>query len=163
MRRLKKSSRKQYGNPFSIKQFRCHDRSIINAQRERTYYLEKVVGKTKGGKDKIKHITVAQNRHRRTEQNKYPAFDEWCEATLKELGKRRGHELIRQVKVRKSKRRYNNMDRTLPGAVFYFEGQRLVVSGNSNGSTVFRTVGQGKKGFSIKKSVVVYRGSLTYL
>ena len=87
---------------YLIKQFRRHDRAIIKAQKERTYYLD---GKA-----------VAKNRHKRFEQE----GDSLEEFALKNPAK------VAELTVKKSKRSYNNPDRIMPGARFLYKGKEYV-------------------------------------
>lgn len=93
-----------------IKQFRRHDRAIINNQRERTYYLN---GKA-----------VAKNRHKRFEQTD----DSLEEFAINNPDK------VSKLTVRKSTRSYNNLDRVMPGTKFLYKGKEyILVSQKDNG------------------------------
>lgn len=129
---------------FRIKQFRRHDRALIKSQHERTYCLD---GKA-----------VAKNRRDREEQQGlslqgYLETFEPCE--------RRG--IMSRLTVKKSRRYYNNPNRILPGAVFYFEGKRYVMSGQCNHGNYLLAVGEGKQYFNLRKCTVRPSGGLVYL
>jgi len=111
---------------FSVRQYRRHDRALIKAQRERTYYLD---GKA-----------VAKNRRPRFEQ-KGPA--------LSGLGLTRQE--TSRLRVKKSTRYYNDHGRLLPGAEFMYGGTRYVMSGQLSGGAYFRAVGNAKTNFPASK------------
>lgn len=88
-----------------VKQFRRHNRAIVNSQCERTYKLD---GKV-----------VAKNRKPRFEQPKnMPALSE---AGLTQ-------EQVSQLKAIPSRRRYNNLNRILPGASYLVDGKICVLT-----------------------------------
>lgn len=103
---------------FKIKQFRRHNRSRIQAQKERTYYFE---GKA-----------VAKNRHKRTGQanskNPFPSLSEYLQEHPECKGK---------LTVRKSTRSYNNMERNLPGTIYTDHGKQFVLRAQSNGIQLY--------------------------
>ena len=63
--------------------------------------------------------------------------------------------MISQLKVKKSIRRYNRLDRLMPGAVFYYQGVRYVMRGQHCEGTYLQTVGMGSKDFPAKKCKIV--------
>lgn len=97
-----------------ILQFRRQDRSLIDAQVERTYKLD---GKT-----------VAKNRKKRTEQ-KTDSLVDWFEKQVKTFGEREAEFKRSRLTVYKAYRRYNDPDRLMPGAVFLYQGVRYVMRG----------------------------------
>lgn len=125
--------------PFAIRQFRNHDRSLIHSQRERTYRLD---GKV-----------VARNRRRRFGQN-VDSLEDWRLTHPRDVG---------CLCVDPSRRRYNNPDRMLPGAVFVFDGQRYVMSGQICNGRYLRAFGCGKRNFPAAKCEIVTRESLVYM
>ena len=97
---------------YQIKQFRRHNRQRIHAQTERTYYLN---GKA-----------VAKNRKPRFEKVG-PALSDLRDAV--------GEKVISELTVKKSYRRYNNLERIMPGAVFIHEDKEYVLTAqHSNGA-----------------------------
>ena len=102
-----KTKRPDFNNVFKIKQFRRQDRSIINYQRERTYYLD--------GKK------IATNRKPRFEQKGDALFD-WYSEQVKLKGKKYADKLTGRITVKKSTRGYNSKDRVMPGTIFYYGG-----------------------------------------
>lgn len=82
-----KSKRPDFNNVFKINQFRRQDRSIINYQRERTYYL--------GGKK------IATNRKPRFEQ-KSDALSDWYFEQVKLKGKKYANKPTGRITVKKS-------------------------------------------------------------
>ena len=136
--------------PFEIRQFRNHDRAIINNQRERTY--------------KIGKKTIAKNRKPRFEQpKKTPALSDWYETLCNTVGMKEARRQLSQVRVIPSTRQYNNLFRNLPGTVFYYQKQRYVMSGNITNGQYFRAYGQGEKNFPRKECIIGSRQSLVYV
>ena len=125
---------------FEVRQFRRHDRALIKSQRERTYQVQ--TGFNKQGKPK--YTTIAKNRKPRYEQQG-PA--------LSQLGLSR--QQISVLHIVKSKRLMNDPARVLPGAEFFYGGQRYIKSGQSNGGEYFRAVGYGEKNFRADRCTVV--------
>jgi 5-methylcytosine-specific restriction endonuclease McrA len=113
---------------YEVRQFRRHDRAKINNQRERTYCMEDpVTGKLK---------TVAKNRKPRFEQ---PG------TSLADLGLTRQE--ISRLTVKKSIRYYNAAGRLMPGAEFFCNGGRYIMTGQLTGGKYLRAAGQGTKNF----------------
>ena len=105
-----------------IQQFRRHDRALIHAQAERVYKMPLGNGKCQ---------KVAVNRKKRFEQ-KTDSLAEWYQQQVEHYGKSKADAMVSQLKVIKSTRRYNNMDRILPGAEFWYQGTRYILSGRKN-------------------------------
>ena len=127
-----------YGAPVSeildgiraheVRQFRRHDRARIKSQRERTYCIEDpVTGKLKA---------VAKNRRPRFEQSG---------PSLAELGLARQD--ISRLTVKKSTRYYNAAGRLMPGAEFFCNGGRYIMTGQLTRGKYLRAAGQGTKNF----------------
>ena len=105
---------------YEIRQFRRHDRAIIKAQKERTYYLN---GKA-----------VCKNRHKRTDQ-KDDSLEEFAQKHPSDVGR---------LTVKRSQRSYNNMKRELPGAEVVYNGKRYITKGNHNSRyTLYEVNGAG--------------------
>ena len=120
---------------YEIHQFRRHDRAIIHHQTERTYYLN---GKA-----------VCKNRHKRFEQ-KGDSLEEFAKVHP---------DLVSKLKVKKSRRYYNDPDRILPGATFIYEGKHYVLTGQLSGGQYYRSFGHGTKNFSAKRSTIVWQNT----
>ena len=90
---------------FEIQQYRNHNRSIINNQRERTY--------------KIKGKTIAKNRNKRFEQ-KEDSFRDWARKAKKGKSRTEFRKLCAQIVVQKSTRYKNDSTRLNPGTVFQY-------------------------------------------
>lgn len=116
---------------YEILQFRRHDRSRIKRQTERTYYLGKKA--------------VCKNRHKRFEQR----TDSLEEFALK------NPDAIPFLTVKKSKRFYNSLGRTLPGAVFLYQEKRYIMNGQLSNGKYLRAYGSGEKNFPASKCTVV--------
>ena len=137
---------------YEVKQYRRHDRARISSQRERTYCVQN--GFTKKGK--LKYKAVAKNRRPRYEQEKsgYKA--------LSDMGYTR--QQISTLHVKKSMRYYNDTGRDLPGVEFFYNGERYVKSGQSNGGLYLRAEGQGKTNFPSSECRIVKKNrGLVYL
>ena len=126
----------QMENIYTIRQFRRHDRALVKAQRERTYYLE---GKA-----------VAKNRRRRFEQT-VPSLHDWYLVQKKLYGKVEAHRLQQMLSVKRSKRNYNNLRRIMPGARFIYGGQEHVLTGQMANGRYYRAYGCGEKNFPASK------------
>lgn len=131
-----KSKLPGFNNVFKIKQFRRQDRSIINYQRERTYYLD--------GKK------IATNRKPRFEQ-KGGTLSDWYSEQVKLKGKEYTDKLTGRITVKKSTRGYNSKDRVMPGTVFYYNGKRLVMTGQLTGGKYYRAYGDTKTNYPVNK------------
>lgn len=125
---------------LEVMQFRRHDRSIINNQRERTYRYD---GKI-----------VCRNRHRRFEQ-KVDSLEDF----------RKSHpDLVSKLSVTKSVRYYNDLNRLMPGASFLFEGKRYILQGQLSKGQYYHAVGCEKKNFpAVRCTVIRHNTGLVYI
>lgn len=124
---------------YEVHQFRRHNRAIINNQRERTYRLD---GKI-----------IAKNRKPRYEQKG---------KALSTSGLTRQE--ISKLTVQKSQRRYNAKDRIMPGALFVYEGDIYVLTGQITNGQYYRAYGQGNKNFPASKcKIVQHNRGLVYV
>ena len=135
-----KAKRPDFNNIFKIKQFRRQNRSIINYQRERTYYLD--------GKK------VATNRKPRFEQSG-DALSDWYEKQVMLYDKKAADEMLSLLTVKRSLRSYNSKDRVMPGTVFVYNGQRHVMTGQLTGGKYLRTYGDTKTNYPISKCQII--------
>ena len=115
---------------YEVQQFRRHDRALINNQRERTYYAMRMQD------GKMKRVAVAKNRKPRFEQ-KGPSL---ADAGL-------SRQEISRLEVKKSIRYYNEPGRLMPGAEFFYNGKRYIMTGQLSGGAYLRAAGQGKTNF----------------
>lgn len=129
-----------FDNTYKIKQFRRQNRSIIHHQTERSYYL---------GKQKI-----ATNRKSRFEQTG-DALSDWYEKQLKTCENDEAGKLLSSLKVKKSSRFYNSKDRLTPGTIFFYNGQRHVMSGQLTGGRYLRAYGDTKTNYPISKCKIL--------
>ena len=133
---------------YEVKQFRRHDRAIINCQWERTYRLNGEV--------------VAKNRKPRFEQEG-PSLQDFLAGYPPE--QRRA--VCSQLTVTPSLRRYNNKKREcMPGCVFLYGGKRYVLSGQITGGKYLRAVGDKKDkktNFNKQQCRIIQMGVLVYL
>ena len=134
---------------YAIKQFRRQNRAIIHHQTERTYKLNGEI--------------IAKNRNKRIEQ-KEDSLYEWREKTLAELGAEETQNLLKQLVVTKSTRHYNTEGRLMPGTVFEYNGERLVLSGQHTYGQYYRTIGDSKTNYPAKKCRILTQNTgLVYI
>ena len=134
---------------YEVRQYRRHDRAHIKAQTERTYKLD---GKV-----------VAKNRRKRMEQ-KEPSLHEFYLEQKRLHGKREAKRVMGQLTVQKSIRRYNASDRLMPGTEFYYNGNRLIMSGQLTNGTYLRAFGDTKTNYPKKKVMIARKNKgLVYL
>ena len=135
---------------FEIRQYRNHDRAIINNQPERTYKIGKKI--------------VAKNRKPRFEQDKkIPAIKDWYAQLCDEVGRQQARAALSKVRTTKSYRRYNDTKRTLAGAIFLFQNKRYVLTGSLTNGQYYRAFGQGQKNFPARKCTIAQQKSLVYV
>lgn len=130
--------------PYTIKQFRRQNRANVHSQRERVYRLD--------------GVAVAKNRKKRFEQ-KDDALQDWYQKQTSILGEKEARLLLGKLTVTKSTRRYNNLDRIMPGAVFMHRGKRYVLSGQLSGGLYFRAVGDTKTNFPARDCRIISANS----
>lgn len=125
-----------FGRTYCIRQFRRQDRSLVYAQTERVYKLD--------------GATIAKNRKKRTEQ-KTDSLEDWYNRQVALYGKKKADFMRSRLTAIKSKRRYNDLTRAMPGAVFMYNGVRHVLSGRLSGGQYFRAVGDAKTNYPASK------------
>ena len=103
--------------PFEVKQYRRHDRAGIKAQTQRTYKLDNRV--------------VARNR-RKAEGQTADSLSEWYQKAVSKYGRKTANVMRSRLKVSKSRRRYNNLKRMMPGTVLMHGGKRHILKGQQN-------------------------------
>ena len=135
---------KQNNQVYEVKQYRRHDRAIINNQRERTYYLD--------GKP------VAKNRKARFEQ-----VGDSLDMFLALFPLEQQRAICSKLTVKPSTRRYNNLNRHLPGCIFYYKNKRYVLSGQLNNGAYLRAYGMGNKNFKASECQIIPFGGLVYV
>lgn len=137
-------------NIFEIRQYRNHDRAYIKSQRERTYKIGKEI--------------VAKNRQPRFEQPKnVPALSNWFEDLCNDIGSAKARNILSRANVVSSKRRYNRLDRVLPGAIFLFQGKPYIMQSQVNNGNYYLAIGQGKKTFPARNLRIISKKSLVYV
>ena len=133
---------------YTVKQYRRHDRARINAQTERTY--------------KFHGTTVAKNRKPRYKQEG-PALSDWYKEQIDIFGKKEANRRLSRLTVKRSYRRYNNLNRLMPGAVFRHSGRIYVFrSQKNNGDYIFA---EGKKHYfkAADCEILMHNTGLVYL
>ncbi len=120
---LKKIKRKKRSIVYNFKQFRRHDKRILDAVRDRNY---------KDGK-----IVVAKNRNKRCDQT-FPS--------LKEIREEYGQEYISSLTVISGIKRHRTFNSKFkPGDLIKFKGKRHVVVGSLNKGVYIRVLDLGSK------------------
>lgn len=127
--------RPDFTHSCEIRQYRRQDRSIVKSQRERTY--------------KYNGAVVAKNRKPRYEQTG-PSLADWYQEMCLAHGAKQAEKMRSQLTVTKSTRRYNNPNRLYPGTVFYYRGERHVMSGQLSNGAYLRAVGDAKTNYKVK-------------
>ena len=139
----------EFDHVHEILQFRRQDRSRIKAQTSRAYYHE--------GKK------IAKNR-KKAEGQREDSLQEWRKRQVERYGKEQTRKMISQLEVKESIRRYNRLDRLMPGAVFYYQGVRYVMRGQHSNGQYLQAVGMGDKDFPAKKcKIVVHNQGLVFV
>ena len=133
---LKDIKLQSFVNTYKIKQFRRQDRSIIHHQTERSYYFDEQ--------------KIATNRKPRFEQTG-TALSDWYKKQVKACDKAKADKMLSTLKVKKSSRSYNSEGRLMPGAVFSYNGQRHVMSGQLTGGRYLRAYGDTKTNYPASK------------
>ena len=136
------TSPKLQTKPFEILQFRKHDRSNINCQRERTYLLDGDI--------------VARNRRKRMDQ-KTNSLADWFADTVKKKGIQEAERLRSSLSVKKSTRYYNTKNRVMPGTVFIYKGERYVMISQISKGKYYRAYGMGDINFPAAKVQILRR------
>lgn len=135
---------------YLICQFRRHDRALIYAQKQRTYYL---------GKEK-----VAVNRKRAIAQKEFPpSLNEWYREQCLKYGEKEAKRQLSRLTIRKSTRSYNNPRRFMPGALFEYEGQRYILASQKNKGIQFKGIGMNKYVSASKCKILRQNTGLVYL
>lgn len=140
--KVNKIKHQSFVNVYKIKQFRRQDRSVINYQRERTYYLD--------------NKKIATNRKPRFEQ-KDDAFSDWYSKQVELSGKEYADKMAGHITVKKSTRSYNSKNRIMPGTVFYYNGKRLILSGQTTRGKYYKAYGNSKTNYPAKKCQIYKR------
>ncbi len=134
---------------FTIRQFRCHDRQLVKAQTERTYRLD--------------GVKVAANRKKRMDQ-KSDSLEDWREDCITWYGKETASAMESRLTVKKSRRRYNNPDRYLPGLVFLYQGKQYIMTGQRTRGRYLLAHGEGDKNFPAREChIIKLGGGLQYV
>lgn len=126
----------EFGKTYRIKQFRRQDRSLVKAQKERTYKLNGQV--------------VAKNRKKRIGQT-MDSLEDWFHKQVALYGSREANRMRSRLTVTKSKRSYNNPDRLMPGTEFLYQGERHIMSGQMTCGKYLRAYGDVKTNYPLSK------------
>ncbi len=125
---------------YQMTQFRRQNRANINNQRERSYYYE--------------GESVAKNRKDRIEQ-KDDSLETWYQKMVQQYGEKEADCRRSILQVKKSTRHYNTPGRVMPGAVFYYKGERYIMCGQHSKGQYYRVVGDAKTNYPAKKCRIV--------
>ena len=129
---------------YKVQQFRRHNRKIIQAQRERTYKIDKKV--------------VAKNRRKRTGQIE-PSLHEWYLESIKKIGKEKTKKLQSKMQVIKSTRYYRDKNALQPGTIFMYKGKTFVLSGSLSNGAYLRVWGDTKTNYPRKDCIIIKRNT----
>jgi 5-methylcytosine-specific restriction endonuclease McrA len=138
-----------FTDTYTIKQFRGHNRAIINNQRERTYKLD---GKV-----------VAKNRKPRFEQTGVPTLSQWFDKQAELSGIETAEKLRSRLTVTKSTRYYNTDGRVLPGTEYMYRGVRYVLGGQQNNGHYFYPYEDRNARMRASECLVLRRGGLVFI
>ena len=127
-----------FSQTHRIRQFRRRDRSLIQAQVERTY---KMNGKT-----------VAKNRKKRMDQ-RTDSLEEWYQKQVRSVGKKEAERKRSQLTVVKSYRRYNELGRIMAGAILIYQGKRYVLQNRITNGQYYHVFGS-EKNIPAKKCMI---------
>ena len=141
-----KEIKENYGKVtlYKVQQFRRHNRKIIQAQRERTYKIDKKV--------------VAKNRRKRTGQTE-PSLHEWYIESVKKIGKEETKKLQSKMQVVKSIRYYRDKNALQPGTLFMYKNQVYVLSGSLSNGAYLRAWGDTKTNYPRKDCIIIKRNT----
>ena len=146
---------KQSETCHEIRQYRRQDRAIINAQKERAYYISR----NGSGKPEL----VAKNRNPRTGQSdakeKTPALSEWYRKRCLEAGKKQAQKERSQMVAVPSMRRYNNPERLMPGTEYLYKGKRYIMHGQQNNGYYIYPASQPKKIVPARDCVIIRKNA----
>ena len=81
----------------------------------------------------------------------------------KEKGEKEAMRLLSKLEVSKSQRRYNNLERHLPGSVFLYKGKRYVMQGQRTNGNYLIPVGHADWNLPRKQCTFVGFQSLAYI
>ena len=80
-----------------------------------------------------------------------------------EKGEKEAMRLLSKLEVSKSQRRYNNLERHLPGSVFLYKGKRYVMQGQRTNGNYLIPVGHADWNLPRKQCTFVGFQSLAYI
>ena len=81
----------------------------------------------------------------------------------KQYGEAKAQSMVSQLELTKSMRRYNNLKRAMPGAIFRYQVKSFVLTGQLSKGRNYCAFGQGKKKFPDKECKILGRRSLVYM
>ena len=79
------------------------------------------------------------------------ALSDWYSEQVKLKGKAYADKQTGHITVKKSTRSYNSRNRVAPGAIFYYNGKRLVLTGQLTGGKYYRAYGDTKTNYLVNK------------
>ena len=153
-----------------VKQFRCHDRAKIKAQTTRTYKLgTQVVAKNRrsaceavvpnAGSKNIESKTCAEKQ----QSQSIDSLNDWFDKMVQLDGKKEAMKGLSRLTVAKSRRRYNDSERILPGATVIWNGKGYVKIGQITGGNYLRLYGCGNRNVPKKDVEIVPATGLVFL
>lgn len=81
-------------------------------------------------------------------EQKGESLETWFQKVIEKYGIKEAERMRSRLKVKKSTRYYNTPGRVMPGAVFYYRGERYVLSGQHCKGKYYRAVGQQTREFT---------------
>ena len=150
---------------YEIRQFRRRDRALIKAQVFRSYYLVVNGKEVKAAQNRkpAYEAYVAKDGTVKQKKQSFPALSEWFEEQVGKVGIKEAERLRSSLIVKKSFRRYNDKERVLPGAEFWYRGERYVKTGQLTGGDYVRAYGQGTRNFPARDCVFSGNKGLVYV
>lgn len=106
---------------------------------------------------------IATNRKPRFEQ-KDDALSDWYSEQVKLKGKEYADKLTGSITVKKSTRSYNSKNRVMPGTTFYYNGKRLVLSGQTTRGKYYKAYGDPKTNYpAVKCQIYKHNEGLAFV
>ena len=82
-------------------------------------------------------------------------MSDWYTKQVNIYGRNDSDKMLSCLTVKKSSRSYNSKDRIMPGAVFVYNGQRHVMTGQLTGGRYLRAYGDTKTNYPVGKCQII--------
>ena len=104
------------------------------------------------------------NRKRATAQKEDTvSLEEWYQNLSEDIGEVQARKVLSRLKVKKSKRSYNNKKRIMPGAVFLYKGQVYVLGAQKNNGKKLKGIGMDTYVPASQCKVIKKNAGLVYI